>query len=88
MSGTAGDRERQLRSRLRMQWSSVMQNSLPDPRRSPEQHLADESIRLRDQARVMPPGVARDRLIRMARQAETASRIDAWVMSPGLRSPE
>ncbi|WP_420968202.1 hypothetical protein [Bradyrhizobium sp. B120] len=65
-----------------------MQNSLPNPRRSPEQRLADESIRLRGEARVMPPGVARDRLIRMARQAETASHIDAWVMSPGLRSPK
>ena len=65
-----------------------MQTSLSNRRRSVEQCLADESIRLRDEARAMPPGVARDRLIRMARQAETASRVNAWLASPGLRAPK
>lgn len=65
-----------------------MQMSMSNPRRSPEQHLVDESIRLREEAGAMPPGVARDRLIRMARQAETAARIKAWAASPGLQSPK
>ena len=64
-----------------------MQIKLPDPRRSPQQRLAEESIRLRVEADAMPPGVARDRLIRMARQADTASRINAWVASRGLKAP-
>ncbi|MEN3348306.1 MAG: hypothetical protein V7632_1941 [Bradyrhizobium sp.] len=64
-----------------------MQIKLSNPRRSPNQHLADESIRLRNEASAMPPGVARDRLIRMARQAETAARIDAWAASRGLQTP-
>ncbi|KJC51716.1 hypothetical protein UP09_02165 [Bradyrhizobium sp. LTSP885] len=65
-----------------------MPMSLSNPRRSVEQHLADESIRLREEASAMPPGVERDRLIRMARRAETASRVNAWVTSPGLQSPK
>ncbi|WP_426437885.1 hypothetical protein [Bradyrhizobium genosp. P] len=65
-----------------------MQINLSNRRRSVEQHLADESIRLRDEAGAMPPGVERDRLIRMARQAETASRVNAWLASPGLQSPK
>ncbi|MBR0873563.1 hypothetical protein JQ633_24620 [Bradyrhizobium tropiciagri] len=64
-----------------------MQINLRNPRRSPQQHLAEESIRLRVEAEAMPPGVARDRLIRMARQAQTASRINAWVASRGLKAP-
>ncbi|MCA6124659.1 hypothetical protein J6500_22600 [Bradyrhizobium sp. WSM 1704] len=64
-----------------------MQIKLPNTRKSPQQRLADESIRLREQASAMPSGVARDRLMRMARQAETASRIDAWVASRGLKAP-
>jgi hypothetical protein len=70
-----------------MEWSSVMQIKLRNPRRSPEQHLADQSTRLRVEADAMPPGVARDRLIRMARQAETAARINSWVDSRGLKAP-
>jgi hypothetical protein len=64
-----------------------MQINLSNRRRSVKQHLADESNRLRDEAAAMPPGVERDRLIRMARQAETAARINEWVESPGLQSP-
>jgi hypothetical protein len=66
----------------------VVQTSFSNPRRSVEQHLADEAIRLRNEASAMPPGVERDRLIRMARRAETAARVNAWVASPGLRSPK
>ena len=65
-----------------------MQIRLPNLRRSVDQCLADQSIRLREEARTMPPGVERDRLIRMARRAETAARVNAWVESRGLQSPK
>ena len=41
----------------------------------------------RTEATALPPGPARDRLVRRARQLETASHMNAWLMSPGLRSP-
>ncbi|SEC50550.1 hypothetical protein SAMN05444164_2004 [Bradyrhizobium erythrophlei] len=49
--------------------------------------LADEAERLRKQARGTPPGIERERLIRRARQIETASHISEWLSSPGLRAP-
>ncbi len=52
------------------------------------QRLAEQAKRLREEARGTPPGIDRDRLIRRARQAETAARIDDWLSSPGLASPE
>jgi hypothetical protein len=53
-----------------------------------EERLADQARRFREQAKTLRPGRERDELIRKARQAETASRITEWVMSPGLRPPE
>ena len=52
-----------------------------------EERLSNQAQRLREQAKTMPPGVERDDLIRRARQAETASNINAWLTSPGLVSP-
>jgi hypothetical protein len=51
------------------------------------QRLEEQAKRLRDEARGTPPGVERDNLIRRARQAETASRMHDWLLSPGLRPP-
>lgn len=53
-----------------------------------EDRLAGQAQRFREQANTLPPGKERDELIRKARQAETASHINEWVASPGLRSPE
>ena len=53
-----------------------------------ESRLAEEAKRLRDEARLLPPGAARDELIRKARQAETGSHVTEWVSSPGLRPPD
>lgn len=53
-----------------------------------EERLTEQAKSLRDRAKKMPPGVERDALVRRARQAETASRINEWLSSPGLRSPE
>jgi hypothetical protein len=35
----------------------------------------------------LPHGAEREKLIRKARQAETAAHIDEWLASPGLRVP-
>jgi hypothetical protein len=42
---------------------------------------------LRKEARGTPHGLQRERLIRRARQAETAAHINEWLRSPGLRAP-
>jgi hypothetical protein len=52
-----------------------------------DQRLEEQAKRLRDEARGTPPGVERDNLIRRARQAETASHMHDWLLSPGLRPP-
>jgi hypothetical protein len=52
-----------------------------------EERLAEEAKRLRAEAKLLPPGAIRDDLMRRARQAETASRMNEWLTSPGLRPP-
>nr|WP_247511553.1 hypothetical protein [Bradyrhizobium sp. 157] len=51
------------------------------------ERLTEEAKRLRKEARGTPPGLARERLIRKARQAETAVHIQEWLTSPGLQAP-
>jgi hypothetical protein len=46
-----------------------------------------EAARLRKEARGTPPGVARDQLMRRARQAEAASHMHGWLASPELKRP-
>jgi len=53
-----------------------------------EDRLAAEAMRLRKEARGTPAGVERDRLLRLARQAETGSRIGEWLRSNGLQAPQ
>jgi len=53
-----------------------------------DQRLTDEAQHLRKEALGMPPGIDRERLIRKARQVETASHISEWLASPGLQSPK
>jgi hypothetical protein len=50
--------------------------------------LAEEAAKLRKEAQGTPPGIARERLIRRARQAETGSRVGEWLRSPGLQPPK
>jgi hypothetical protein len=58
----------------------------------PDQRLMQEAERLRKEAQGKPPGIERERLIRRARQAETAAHMQEWLTSPGLsieiRSPQ
>jgi hypothetical protein len=53
-----------------------------------EARLAEEAKRLREEAKLLPPGALREELIRKARRAETASHINEWLTSHGLRPPE
>ena len=52
-----------------------------------DQRLKEQAKRLRQEARGIPPGVERDRLIRRARQAELAAHMSDWLSSPGLQPP-
>ena len=52
-----------------------------------DNRLSEEAERLRKEARGTPPGVERDRLIRRARLAETASHMSEWLSSKGLQPP-
>jgi hypothetical protein len=53
-----------------------------------EDRLAEEAKRLREKAKLLPPGAARETLLRKARQAETGSRISEWLRSPELQPPK
>ena len=52
-----------------------------------EERFAEEAKRLREEAKLLPPGAARDALLRRARQAEPGSRMSEWLSSPGLQPP-
>jgi hypothetical protein len=53
-----------------------------------EIRLAEESKRLREEAKLLPPGAVREELLRRARQTEIGSHMSEWLRSPGLRPPE
>jgi hypothetical protein len=51
-----------------------------------EERLSKEAKRLRAKAKLLPPGAARDEMIRRARQVEIAAHLmNEWLTSPGLR---
>jgi hypothetical protein len=54
-----------------------------------EERLAEEARRFKEAAEKEVPGsMARQLLLRRARQAETASHMNGWLRSPGLQPPE
>jgi hypothetical protein len=53
-----------------------------------EDRLAEEAKRLREEAKLLPPGAGREALLRKARQAETGSHISEWLRSPELQPPK
>ena len=54
-----------------------------------EERLAEEARRYKEAAEEQPTGsTARELLLRRARQAETASRMNEWLKSPGLHTPK
>ena len=52
-----------------------------------DQRLIEEAQRLRKVARGTHPGIERERLIRKARQAETAAHMQEWLSSSRLQIP-
>jgi len=67
--------EQRMQKRRRIQQTESLEN-----------RLTQAIVRLRQQAGGTPPGLECERLIRRARQAETASHINEWLSSPGLRT--
>ena len=51
-----------------------------------KRRLTEDTERLRQQAKAMKPGVARDNVLRRIRQNETASNPSEWSVSPGLKA--
>jgi hypothetical protein len=52
-----------------------------------EQRLAAEAKRLREEAKLLPPGAIREAVSRKARQCETGSHMSQWLSSPELQPP-
>jgi hypothetical protein len=52
-----------------------------------DQRLAEETVKLKQQVNTLGIGNEPEKLLRNARQAETASHIYQWLGSPGLRKP-
>jgi hypothetical protein len=50
--------------------------------------LASFAKEMREKASLLPHGREQDDMLKKASQAETASHLDDWVNSPGLRSPK
>jgi exonuclease VII large subunit len=46
-----------------------------------EQRLAEEAQRFREAAKALPPGMARELLLKRARQAEGAAHMNHWLKS-------
>ena len=53
-----------------------------------EARLSEEAKRLREEAKLLPPGAEREELIRKARRAETTAHLSEWLNSPGLQPPK
>jgi hypothetical protein len=53
-----------------------------------EDQIAAEKAQLEAQVADLPYGPKRDALLRKLRQLETASHMNEWLTSPGLRPPE
>jgi hypothetical protein len=53
-----------------------------------EYRLAEEAKRLREEAKLLPPGAVREAMLRKARQAETGSHMSEWLRSPELQPPK
>jgi hypothetical protein len=52
-----------------------------------EERLSGEAQRLRKQAQGTPHGIQRERLIRRARQLDTASQLSQWISPTNVRPP-
>jgi len=53
-----------------------------------EENIAAEKAKLEAQITQLEPGPQRDGLLKKIRQLDTASHMNEWLTSPGLRPPE
>jgi hypothetical protein len=53
-----------------------------------EQKCQQQSEAAKSEAEKLPRGKEREALVRRARQLHTASQINEWLSSPGLRPPK
>ena len=51
------------------------------------ERLSAQAQLLKDEAQRLPPGRARDALLRSVRQIEAAVKVNEWLTSPGLQPP-
>jgi hypothetical protein len=65
---------------------------IPRPRikqtKSLKERLLEGAKQLREEARLLAPGVVRDAALRKARHMESAAQIEGWLNSPGLQPPK
>jgi hypothetical protein len=66
--------ERIMKQRLRIKQTNLL-----------EDRLAARAERLREEAKSLPPGAAREELVRKARQAETGSEMSEWLRHPDCK---
>jgi hypothetical protein len=67
--------------------SAVMKRRRFNQTTPSDEHLEEQAKRLRKEAQGTPPGVEREKLVRQARKAEAAARMQEWASSPGLQPP-
>jgi hypothetical protein len=83
-----GDENATARSRHSQEMEQPMQRRRFTQTEPLGKRLSDEISRLLKEAWGTPPGIERERLIRKARQAETASHIQEWLISRELHPPK
>jgi hypothetical protein len=71
----------------RYQQGLMSRTQTSQPKLQLQDRLALHALRLKEEAQTLGPGAERDAMIQRARQAETASQVDEWLMSPSLRPP-
>ncbi|GLR84255.1 hypothetical protein [Bradyrhizobium iriomotense] len=52
------------------------------------ERLAAFATEMREKASRLPPGIEQENLLRKARQADVAARLDEWATSRGLQPPK
>ena len=53
-------------------------------KQSLEERLVQQATRLREEAKALPPGAAREAILGRAEQTETGAQMSQWLRSPGL----
>ena len=70
-----------------MKVKEVMQRRLRSKPHSFANQIAAEKARCIEQLLTTPYGPKRDALVKKIRQLETASHMNEWLQSPGLKAP-